>query len=68
MALVKGGSTNRATTNTVVAMSRSAASRQCPKCNRKSALKFLSDEYQSGSYCRWTPEGKCDYDNVKPRD
>lgn len=47
------------------AMSRSAESRQCPKCGRKSALKFVSDEMGFGRYCRWND---CDYDTYRLRE
>jgi hypothetical protein len=45
------------------AMSRSAERRQCPKCNRKSALvrlpRDLDRGYASMTYCRWAD---CDYE------
>lgn len=42
------------------AMKRSAESRQCPKCGRKSAIKRLpaDDRYESVRWCRWDD---CDY-------
>ena len=62
MATTKGSNTNKATANTKAAMSRSAANRQCPNCERKSAMKFVSDEYGFGSACRW-----CDYSTYRLR-
>ena len=47
------------------AMSRIAVNRQCPKCLRKMALVFHSDEYAFGHHCRWQD---CDYNAVKPRE
>jgi len=64
MATYLDGNVRKATPNTVAAMRRSAASRQCPKCKRKSALKFVSDADGFGSICRW--EG-CDGGTYKPR-
>jgi ribosomal protein L37AE/L43A len=58
MATRTDGNTKRATTNTVTAMRRSAQSRQCPKCQRKSALKRYDDGTYSGVFCRWDD---CDY-------
>jgi Zn ribbon nucleic-acid-binding protein len=37
---------------------RSADSRKCPKCNRKSALKHYGDSQVSFSYCRYCDYGK----------
>lgn len=62
MATFQDGGRRRATTNTVKAMERSAAARQCPKCGRKSALSRVSDEWQFGHYCRW-----CGYENITQR-
>lgn len=56
MATYLDGNVRRATPNTVTAMKRSAESRRCPKCNRKSALQRWSDDFARGSACRW-----CDY-------
>lgn len=64
MARHTDGGRSRATANTVKAMKRSAESRRCPKCGRGSALKHFSDEFSSGSYCRW---GDCDYERIKTR-
>ncbi|WP_280448430.1 hypothetical protein [Nocardia brasiliensis] len=64
MATSQSGGVRKATANTVTAMQRNAESRRCPKCNRKSALKFHSDEHGFGSYCRWDD---CDYDRIRPR-
>jgi hypothetical protein len=64
MATYTSGGVRKATTNTVKAMARSAATRQCPKCDRKSALKFVSDEQGFGFFCRWQD---CDYENIHPR-
>lgn len=45
------------------AQARSAESRKCPECNRKSAMKFQTDETMFGSYCRW-----CGYERMTVRD
>lgn len=45
------------------AMTRIAESRRCPKCQRKMALAFYSDEFGFGHYCRW-----CDHRNITIRD
>lgn len=68
MATYLSGNVRRATDNTLKAMRRSAEHRQCPLCGRKSAVKFYSDDYQVGHYCRWKLEGKCTYDEVHARD
>lgn len=62
MATTTRGGVSKATANTVKAMSRSAENRRCPKCDRKSALKFVSDEYGFGHACRW-----CDYEHIRIR-
>lgn len=61
MATYLDGSRRRATANTVTAMERSAASRQCPSCGRKSAI--VRDAENRVTYCRWNLErpSKCDY-------
>lgn len=64
MATNKSSNTNKATSNTVAAMSRNAEKNRCPKCNRKSAIKFHSDDYGFGSYCRWQD---CDYEHIHQR-
>ena len=46
------------------AMQHSAERRLCPKCNRKSALKWHSDEYGFGNYCRWED---CNYEHIHAR-
>jgi hypothetical protein len=46
------------------AMQNSAERRRCPKCNRKSALQWHSDEYGFGNYCRWED---CDYERIHAR-
>lgn len=46
------------------AMLRIAESRRCPKCQRAMALKFHSDEFGFGSYCRWND---CDYQHIVAR-
>jgi hypothetical protein len=68
MATYQDGNVRKATANTVKAMHRSAESRKCPECGRKSALKFLSDEVKFGRYCRWMLEGKCTYEHWHFRD
>lgn len=65
MATFQSGSVRRATANSVAAAERSAANRQCPKCGRKSALKFHSDEVMYGNACRWDD---CRYENITIRD
>lgn len=65
MATRTSGGVSKATANTVAAMERSAASRQCPKCGRKSALKHYSDDVMFGSACRW-PD--CGYENMAMRE
>lgn len=64
MATDKSSNTNKATANTRKAAARSAENRRCPKCNRKSALKFISDEYAFGHVCRWAD---CDYEHLHHR-
>jgi len=63
MATRQNGGRTVATANTVTAMKNSATKRQCPKCGRKSALAFYSDEFSCGSACRW-----CDYTNATLRE
>jgi hypothetical protein len=48
------------------AIRRSAESRRCPKCGRKSALKYLSgdEEYLAMTWCRWDD---CDYVRYRER-
>lgn len=65
MARFTSGGVSKATANTITAMRRSAESRRCPKCGRGSALKFHSDEYGFGSYCRW-PD--CGYERITTRE
>lgn len=68
MATYRDGNVHKATPNTVTAMKRSAESRQCPKCGRKSALIRYSDDFMYGVTCRWKIEGKCDYEKFTFRD
>ena len=63
MATYLSGNVRKATANTVKAMERSAGARQCPKCDRKSALKRVSDELMYGTACRW-----CDYESITIRE
>jgi ribosomal protein S27AE len=65
MATFLSGNVRKATANTVTAMTRSAASRQCPKCGRKSALKFHTDDAMYGRYCRWQD---CGYEAMTIRE
>jgi hypothetical protein len=65
MATYLDGNVRKATRNTVLAMERSARVRRCPKCGRKSALKYHSDELAYGHYCRW-PD--CNYEHFIMRD
>lgn len=53
MATYTSGGRKRATANTVTAMERSAKTRQCPDCGRKSALVRYSDEIMYGTACRY---------------
>jgi len=64
MATNTSGGNSRATRNTQIAMTFSAESRRCPKCNRKSALKFHTDDYSYGTFCRWDD---CTYTNLHVR-
>jgi hypothetical protein len=64
MATYQDGNVRHATANTVTAMKRSAKTRQCPKCGRKSALKFVSDEWMFASACRWRD---CGYESITQR-
>lgn len=70
MATRLDGNVRKATANTVTSMRRSAESRRCPKCQRKSALR--RDAEMRATYCRWAlvpvPKGwpgeyrsMCDY-------
>jgi hypothetical protein len=54
MATYLDGNVRKATTNTVKARRRSAESRRCPVCDRKSALKY--DAERGAVYCRWSLE------------
>lgn len=54
MATFLSGSVRKATANTVTAMRRSAETRQCPECGRKSALIHDSEYRQTA--CRWSGE------------
>jgi Zn ribbon nucleic-acid-binding protein len=65
MATYQDGGVRRATPNSVTAAKRSAKSRQCPKCNRKSALVFYSDDLMFGHGCRWAD---CGYERMTMRD
>ena len=65
MATYQSGGVRRATANSVKAAERSAASRQCPKCGRKSALRHHSDDFSFGTACRW-PD--CGYENLTMRE
>lgn len=62
MATYVDGGRRKATANTVTAMRRSAERRTCTHCLRKSALTRYHGDYFSVDYCRWSREGKCDYD------
>lgn len=64
MATRRSGNVRVATTNSVTSAVRSAENRRCPKCSRKSALKFHSDDLGYGSCCRW-PD--CDYERITAR-
>lgn len=62
MATYLDGNVRKATANTVKAMQRSAETRQCPACGRKSALRRFSDDLMYGVSCRW-----CDYEDFTMR-
>lgn len=51
MSTYTNGNVSSATANSKKAARRSAESRQCPKCGRKSAL--VRDAEQRATYCRW---------------
>jgi hypothetical protein len=51
--------------NVAAAQRRSAEKRRCPECGRGGAVKFYSDEYGYGSYCRWDD---CKYARITIRD
>jgi Zn ribbon nucleic-acid-binding protein len=53
MATYLDGNVRKATANTVRAMQRSAESRRCPQCQRKSAMVRFSESTCFGSACRW---------------
>lgn len=58
MATFQNGNRRSATQNTVTSMKRSAESRQCPKCRRKSAL-IREVDTEAGTIitiCRWSQE------------
>lgn len=57
MATYLDGSIRRATPNSRRAAARSAESRRCPACERKSALKHVSETDWFGSTCRWADCG-----------
>jgi hypothetical protein len=65
MATYQDGNVRRATPNSVKAAQRSATSRQCPKCKRKSALVDYSDDLMFGRACRWAD---CTYESLTMRD
>ena len=54
MATYLDGNVRKATANTVTAMKRSAATRRCPECGRKSAL--IRDHEYRQTACRWSGE------------
>lgn len=59
-----GGKSRGDTANQQSAKRNQAMTRQCPECGRKSALKFMSDDFQYGSYCRY--DG-CGYERITVR-
>ena len=63
MATYLDGAVRKATPNTVKAMRRSAESRECPECGRKSAMQFHSDDFGFGRTCRW-----CGHSTYQARD
>lgn len=65
MATRQDGNVRKATANSVKAAARSAESRQCPKCGRKSALRFYSDDLMFGTACRWDD---CGHENMTMRE
>ena len=65
MATYLDGNVRKATANTVRAMRRSAESRQCPQCGRKSAMVRFSEDWAYGRQCRWDD---CRYGEWTDRD
>lgn len=65
MATVQSGGVRKATANSVKAAQRSAESRQCPKCGRKSALRYHADDLMYGAACRWAD---CGYESMTMRE
>lgn len=65
MATFQSGSVRKATANSVKAAARSAESRRCPRCGRKSALRHHSDDLMYGTACRWAD---CGYENMTIRE
>jgi ribosomal protein S27AE len=61
MATFQSGNVRKATANSVTAAKNSAETRQCPKCGRKSALKWHADELMYGHACRYAD---CGYENM----
>jgi Zn ribbon nucleic-acid-binding protein len=53
MATRLDGNVRKATANSVKAAQRSAESRKCPECQRKSAMVYFNDGVVAGSECRW---------------
>jgi hypothetical protein len=49
----------------LAAARRSAERRKCPKCERKSALRSVSNDFAFGTACRWSD---CGYENLTARD
>lgn len=64
MATYQSGGVRRSTPNSRTAASSSAKKRQCPRCQRKSALVFISEDVHFGFACRW-PD--CGYANLTER-
>jgi Zn ribbon nucleic-acid-binding protein len=53
MATRQDGNVRKATPNSIKAAQRSAESRQCPQCGRKSAMVAFDYDIVFGSECRW---------------
>jgi len=64
VATYQSGNVRKVTQNSRTAARNSAASRQCPKCGRKSALRHYSDDLMFGTACRWED---CGYERMTMR-
>lgn len=65
MATTQNGNIRSATPNSRKAAAKSAESRKCPRCGRKSATRFYSDDLMYGRACRWAD---CGWESMTIRD